>query len=138
MQEAPADQKDREYKKLAFRQAELQVRADQFKKDNKFTVVEKPGAVYQYLAFNLRKPMLSKVEVRQAIASGLRTTFSYDIELRMVVPTWVDRTIATATVTISDQYDNLTRRYSVTRMVDGRIDRADQEPGEEEVRAEAL
>jgi hypothetical protein len=60
-------------------------------------------------------------EVRQAIASGLRTTFTYDIELRMVVPTWVDRTIATAIVNISDQYDNLTRRHSLSRTVDGRV-----------------
>jgi len=63
-------------------------------------------------------------EVRQAIASGLRTTFSYDIELRMVVPTWVDRTIATTTVSLSDQYDNLTRRHSLARMVDGRVQEA--------------
>ena len=27
-------------------------------------------------------------DLRQAISSGLRTTFTYDIELRMVVPTW--------------------------------------------------
>src|SRR5688572_29527838 len=60
-------------------------------------------------------------EVRDAIASGLRTTFTYDVELRMVVPAWVDRTIATAAVTTIDQYDNLTRRHSLTRMIDGRI-----------------
>jgi hypothetical protein len=60
-------------------------------------------------------------DLRQAIASGLRTTFTYDIELRMVVPTWVDRTIATATVTASDQYDNLTRRHALQRLVDGRV-----------------
>src|SRR4051812_18246503 len=60
-------------------------------------------------------------DVRQAIASGLRTTFTYDIELRMVVPTWVDRTIAAAVVTISDQYDNLTRRHSLQRTIDGRV-----------------
>ena len=60
-------------------------------------------------------------EVKQAIASGLRTTFTYDIELRMVVPTWVDRTIATARV-ISDQYDNLTRRHTLSRV--GRWPRA--------------
>jgi len=60
-------------------------------------------------------------EVRDAIASGLRTTFTYDVELRMVVPAWVDRTIATAAVTTIDQYDNLTRRHSLTRMLDGRI-----------------
>jgi len=60
-------------------------------------------------------------EIRQAIASGLRTQFTYDIELRMVVPTWVDRAVATTVVNISDQYDNLTRRHSLTRTVDGRI-----------------
>jgi uncharacterized protein DUF4390 len=61
-------------------------------------------------------------EVREAIASGLRTTFTYDIELRMVVPMWVDRTIATAVVSTSDQYDNLTRRHSLSRTVDGRVE----------------
>jgi hypothetical protein len=60
-------------------------------------------------------------EVRDAIASGLRTTFTYDVELRMVVPAWVDRTIATTTITAIDQYDNLTRRHTLSRMRDGRI-----------------
>jgi hypothetical protein len=60
-------------------------------------------------------------DVRDAIASGLRTTFTYDVQLRMVVPAWVDRTVATAAVTTIDQYDNLTRRHSLTRMIDGRI-----------------
>jgi hypothetical protein len=61
-------------------------------------------------------------QVRQAIASGLRTSFTYTIELRMIVPGWVDRTVATSTVALSDQYDNLTRRHSLSRVVDGRID----------------
>jgi hypothetical protein len=60
-------------------------------------------------------------EVRQAIASGLRTSFTYDVELRMIVPAWVDRTIAAATVTISDQFDNLTRQHTLSRSVDGRV-----------------
>ena len=60
-------------------------------------------------------------EVREAISSGLRTTFTYDVELRMVVAAWVDRTVATAVVTTSDQFDNLTRRHTLTRMIDGRI-----------------
>ena len=63
-------------------------------------------------------------EVRQAIASGLKTTFTYDVELRMTVPAWVDRTVATAVVSTSDQYDNLTRRHSLLRTVDGRIEEA--------------
>ena len=63
-------------------------------------------------------------EIRQAIASGLRTQFTYDIELRMVVPTWVDRAVATTVVNISDQYDNLTRRHTLSRMIDGRVEQA--------------
>lgn len=60
-------------------------------------------------------------EVREAIASGLRTTFTYEVELRMEVPLWVDRTIATAVVSTLDQFDNLTRRHSLSLMIDGRI-----------------
>jgi hypothetical protein len=63
-------------------------------------------------------------DIRQAISSGLRTTFTYDLELRMNVPGWVDRTIATAVVSTSDRYDNLTRRHSLSRSVDGRIEEA--------------
>jgi hypothetical protein len=59
--------------------------------------------------------------VREAIASGLRTTVTYDVELRMIVPAWVDRTIATALVSASDQYDNLTRRHLLSRTIDGRV-----------------
>lgn len=60
-------------------------------------------------------------EVREAISSGLRTTFTYDVELRMHVAGWVDRTVATSVVSTSDQFDNLTRRHSLTRTIDGRI-----------------
>ena len=60
-------------------------------------------------------------QLREAIASGLRTTFTYDVELRMIVPAWVDRTVATAVVSASDQYDNLTRRHSLSRTIDGRV-----------------
>lgn len=60
--------------------------------------------------------------VREAIASGLRTTFSYELELRTVVPGWFDRTITTTVVTMSDQYDNLTRRHTLSRSVDGRVE----------------
>jgi Domain of unknown function (DUF4390) len=60
-------------------------------------------------------------DVRAAIASGLRTTFTYEMELRVVATVWVDRTVATAVITMSDQYDNLTRRHSLARLVDGRV-----------------
>jgi hypothetical protein len=61
-------------------------------------------------------------EIRDTISSGLRTTFTYDVQLRMLVGGWVDRTVATAVVTVSDQYDNLTRRHTLSRVVDGRTD----------------
>jgi hypothetical protein len=57
--------------------------------------------------------------VRDAIASGLRTTFSYELELRTVVPGWIDRSIAKTVVMTTDQYDNLTRRHTLTRTIDG-------------------
>ena len=40
-------------------------------------------------------------EVREAIASGLRTTFSYQLELR--TPAWIDRTVGTSVVSTTDQ-----------------------------------
>ena len=58
--------------------------------------------------------------VREAIASGLRTTFTYELELR--TPAWIDRTIGTTIVAATDQYDNLTRRHTLTRTVDGRVE----------------
>jgi hypothetical protein len=61
-------------------------------------------------------------DVRAAIKSGLRTTFTYNVELRLDVPGWVDRTIGTSTVGVSVEYDNLTRRYSVSRVIDGHVD----------------
>lgn len=61
-------------------------------------------------------------DVRAAISSGLRTTFAYDVDLRMMAPLWVDRTIATVLVSTTDQYDNLTRRHSLSRMVDGHVE----------------
>jgi hypothetical protein len=61
-------------------------------------------------------------EVRAAMHSGLRITFVYDIELKRSTALWVDRTIATTTVTATVEYDILTRRYLATRREDGRID----------------
>jgi hypothetical protein len=60
--------------------------------------------------------------VHDAIASGLRTTFTYDLELRTLVPAWVDRTIATVSVSTTDHFDNLTRKHTLTRSVDGRVE----------------
>ena len=58
--------------------------------------------------------------LREGIASGLRTTFTYELELR--ARAWIDRTIATTVVATTDQYENLTRRHTLTKTVDGRVE----------------
>jgi hypothetical protein len=59
--------------------------------------------------------------VRAAIRSGLPTTFSYIVELRLEVPLWIDRTITSALISNTVQYDNLTRRHHLSRRLDGRL-----------------
>jgi hypothetical protein len=61
-------------------------------------------------------------EVRDAIRSGLKTTFTYTVDLRLEVPAWVDRTIATAVVANSVEYDNLARIHTLVRVVDGKVE----------------
>src|SRR5574338_1159899 len=86
-------------------QAEESLRITPFVRDNKVLVT-----------FELDDAFTQAVH--EAIASGLRTTFSYELELRTVVPGWIDRTIAKTVVSTTDQYDNLTRRHTLTRTVD--------------------
>lgn len=81
-----------------------------------------PFAADGTLVVNVQLPDGVPPTVQEAIASGLRTVLTYTVELRTVVPAWVDRTITTATVTLGDHYDNLTRRHTLTRVVDGRTD----------------
>ena len=73
--------------------------------------------------------------VREAIHSGLRTTFTYEVELRLAVPAWIDRTIATTTITNTVEYDNLTRQHAVVRTIDGRTIRDELTEDEALVRA---
>jgi peptide/nickel transport system substrate-binding protein len=44
---------------------------DEFQNSPKHQVIKKPGSVWQYLAFNLKDPVLAKVEVRRAIAHAI-------------------------------------------------------------------
>jgi hypothetical protein len=73
-------------------------------------------------------------EVRAAIQSGLKTTFTYAVDLRLDVPGWIDRTIGTAVVTNSVEYDNLKRKHTIERRIDGRVEQADQTESEDVVR----
>jgi len=74
-------------------------------------------------------------DIRTAIHSGLTITFVYDVELRRGTSMWVDRTIAQATVMATVRFDNLTRRYYVTRLEDGRLERSDTVDREDVARA---
>lgn len=90
-----------------------------------------PRDGHVYVSFQLAGAFSD--EIRETIRSGLPTTFLYDFELRRQVPVWVDRTIAVTTVQASVQFDNLTRRYQLSRSLDGRVDDAVVTDDEEEV-----
>jgi hypothetical protein len=62
-------------------------------------------------------------EVRDAIQSGLSTSFSYEVALRRDA-TLFDRTVASVTITAMVRFDNLTRRYQMSRTIDGRVEDA--------------
>lgn len=62
-------------------------------------------------------------ELLDAIQSGLTTTFSYQVELRREA-TLFDRTIASLTIRSTVRFDNLTRRYQMSRSFDGRVEDA--------------
>lgn len=61
-------------------------------------------------------------DVEAAIESGLPTSFTYDLDLKRASTAWVDRTLGTARVTVTVRFDNLTRRYQVTLVQDGRVE----------------
>jgi hypothetical protein len=63
-------------------------------------------------------------EIKAAVHSGLTVSFVYKVDLMRAAAAWFDRTIATTVVTATVRYDNLTRVYHITRVLDGRIERA--------------
>jgi hypothetical protein len=70
-------------------------------------------------------------EIRSAIHSGLTVSLVYKIDLRRSSAVWLDRTIASSVVIATVRFDNLTRKYAVTRAIDGRIDKAESMEREE-------
>jgi uncharacterized protein DUF4390 len=73
-------------------------------------------------------------EVKDAIHSGLTTTFAYDVDIKRDGAFWFDRTVAAANVSASVKYDTLTRAFTVTRALDGRMDGAERTENEAIVR----
>jgi hypothetical protein len=60
-------------------------------------------------------------DIRTKIRSGMLVSFIYKVDLRRGSAAWFDRTLASAVVKATVRFDNLTRRYHVTRTIDGRI-----------------
>lgn len=60
----------------------------EFEKNPDYKVVRTPGSVYQYIAINLRDPILGKLKVRQAIAHAIdREKIIRDIQRGYAKPT---------------------------------------------------
>jgi Domain of unknown function (DUF4390) len=82
------------------------------------------------VSFKLDEAMTE--DITAAIRSGLTVKFVYKVELVRSSAAWFDRTIARAEVGASVKFDNLTRRYSVSRTLNGRIEWADTTQREDE------
>src|SRR4051812_13249298 len=63
-------------------------------------------------------------EMKAIVSSGLRTVFTYTVQLKMRQAAWVDRTVATAVVSTSVDYDTLTRRHTVSQSRDGHVEQS--------------
>ena len=73
-------------------------------------------------------------DVRAAIDSGLKTIFTYTVELRLDAAGWFDRTVAQAVVTNTVEYDNLQRMHTLERRIDGRNAGSEKTPDAGRVR----
>ena len=70
-------------------------------------------------------------DIRTAIHSGLTIRFEYTVDLRRSTTVWFDRTIDSHKVTAAVKYDTLTRRYQVSRIIDGRTEWMDSTDSED-------
>jgi hypothetical protein len=61
-------------------------------------------------------------EIERAIETGLEVNFRYNVELKRPRGIWLDGQIARRVVSATVAYDNLTKRYRLTREIDGKID----------------
>jgi hypothetical protein len=72
-----------------------------------------------YVSFRLEQELTD--EIRATIHSGMTVSFVYKVDLRRGSSIWFDRNIASTEVRASVRYDNLTRRYTLSRSMDGRM-----------------
>jgi hypothetical protein len=64
-------------------------------------------------------------DIERAIGTGLEVNFRYNVELRRRRGIWLDAELSNRVVTATVAYDNITKRYKLTREVDGKVDATD-------------
>jgi hypothetical protein len=64
-------------------------------------------------------------DIERAIETGLEVAFRYNIELKRVRGVWFDSRVDRREIRATVAYDNLTKRYQLTREIDGKIDTTD-------------
>ncbi len=84
------------------------------------------------VSFELREGFTP--EVKAAIHSGLKTTFTYSVDLRVDAAGWFDRTIGSSVVTTTVQYDNLNGLHKIEHRIDGRLEKTVETKDETTVR----
>lgn len=61
-------------------------------------------------------------DIERAIRTGLDVNFRYNVELKRPRGIWFDARVALREISVTVTYDNLTKRYRLTREIDGKID----------------
>jgi hypothetical protein len=64
-------------------------------------------------------------DIERAIETGLEVIFRYNVELKRPRGIWPDGQIARRRISATVTYDNLTKRYRLSREIDGKIDRTE-------------
>lgn len=60
-------------------------------------------------------------EIEKTIASGLPVSFRYEVQLKRVRAIWLNQRVETRRITNTVTYDNITKRYTLSRDIDGGI-----------------
>ena len=97
--------------------------------DQSLKVAPLPRDGQVLVSFKLQQELTD--EVRTTIRSGMAVSFIYNVELRRNSALWVDRVLATSVLKATVRYDNLTRRYLLTRTLNGSVERPDTTDSEE-------
>jgi hypothetical protein len=97
--------------------------------DQQLQVAPLPRDGQVLVSFQLQQELTD--ELRTTIRSGMAVSFTYRVDLRRGSAIWFDRTLASAVVKATVRYDNLTRRYLLTRTLDDRMERPDTTDSEE-------